>query len=121
MNFNKNGVLINPDFHDGNLTGMRVVGEALQLFLTTTDQRKFIVTIPNIVFDVSLYQNAECSEEKLKSLYGYNKEQAQKYLPKNLIEIADKKLTLFELGSSYGCELLALFSGSIQIESESES
>ncbi len=113
---------------------MRVVGEALQLFLTTTDQRKFIVTIPNIVrmradnflegnivFDVSLYQNAECSEEKLKSLYGYNKEQAQKYLPKNLIEIADKKLTLFELGSSYGCELLALFSGSIQIESESES
>jgi len=112
---------------------MRVAGKALQLFLTTTDKRKFIVTIPNIirmradnflegniVFDISVYQNAECSEGKLKSLYGYNEEQAQKYLSKNLREIAEKNLSLFQLGSSYGCELLALFSGSLQIESKSQ-
>lgn len=122
-----------PDFHDGNLTGMRVTDKTLHLYLTATDKQKFIVTIPNvrrmradnflegnIVFDVTVHQHSELSKEKLRCVYGYNEEEAAKYLSKNMAEIADKKLSLFELGSSYGCELLVLFAGTIQIESESE-
>jgi len=131
MKFNDNGEIVDPEFHDGNLTGIRITKKSLQLYLTTIDSKNFIITISdivrirvnnflegNIIFDITVYKNTLCQEEKLKILYGYNEEQAAKHLPANLRDIANKKLSLLELGSSYGCELLVLFSGLIQIEDE---
>jgi hypothetical protein len=133
MKFNTDGELIEPEFHDGDLTGLRMVDKTLKLYLATKNKEKFILSIPNvrrlkvhnflegnIVFDLTIYNNPEVFEKKLMLLHGYNEEQAKKYIPINLREITEHQLSFFELGSSYGCELLALFSGTIQIESESE-
>jgi hypothetical protein len=127
MKFTGN-VLVEPNFHDEKLTGLRMIGAEAHLFLTT-ELAEFRLIVPkvvtlratcfwegNIVFDISIYQ--EPSRDLVKELYEWSDAEPHNYLAMTLERIKKEKLQMFELTSSYGCEMLALFSGEIEIRKE---
>jgi hypothetical protein len=129
MNF-RDSVLIEPDFHDESLTGLRMIGADAHLFFKA-QHAEFRMILPNvvmlkadgfmqgnIVFGISIYQ--EPSRELVKKLYDFTESEPHNYLAVTLEKIKKENLRMFELTSSYGCEMLALFSGEIEIREETD-
>jgi hypothetical protein len=73
----------------------------------------------NIIFEISLLEGQKCPSALIEELYCYinevrnhryskNEAPANTFIPNQLEKIAREKWTLVTIGSSYGCELLAL-------------
>ena len=123
MRIHENGYITDPDFHDGYLTGIRVVQEnTLVLFLTHVDGRAFVLQAPdlyrlkaddflngNIIFDMEVASGAECPFDELKTLCeydGYDEDHFADFYSK----VCQDNWTYLTIDSSYGCTLSALHS-----------
>jgi hypothetical protein len=122
------GFLQNPWFHDGDLTGIAVKDDVVKLGLKTGDGQQFSMTLSetvafvatdfqlgNIVFDIRLSTGTDITQDRLSALYPSPYPSAEKFhdaygkaIDEKREEILIGKLTLFELTSSYGCDIVAL-------------
>jgi hypothetical protein len=117
------GNVTSPDFHDGELLGMVLspAERSLRLCCRTVDKQEYELHIPKIVrllannfregdiiFEVAPYEGARVSEHAVKALWQYDEAMAKKLLATQMREIRSSGWTLLEIGSSYGCELLAM-------------
>jgi hypothetical protein len=114
------GTLKAPDLHDGQLTGISMGDdETLTLYCSSVGGGSCTLRIPNVtrlradnfregnvIFEVNVYEGEECPEALVGRLY--NEGQNGGNLASHMLEIRQKRWALFELTSSYGCELLAL-------------
>jgi hypothetical protein len=120
---NERGVLINPDLHDGLLVGLVLSPpKSLTLVCKTVDGTDCNVVVTkiehlradnflqgNIIFEICIYEGRNCSLDALKKLYAVKEDQQlDRFLPDAMAKIIRERWSLLELGSSYGCELLAL-------------
>ncbi|WP_156383076.1 hypothetical protein [Rhizobium sp. Root483D2] len=123
------GFLQNPWFHDGGLTGITVEDDVVKLGLKMVDGQQFSLTLSdtvafvatdfqlgNIIFDIRLSKCTDITQDRLSALYPSPHQSAAerfhdaygKAIDEKRAEILIGKLTLFELTSSYGCEIVAL-------------
>jgi len=114
------------NFHDGYLDGLRVLPEkSLILFCRQVDGKKSIITVPrieslwasqfkegNIIDSINFYRGNGCPEKLIRRVQGYTCQSPVEYFEKDMAEIIKNNWSLMELTTSYGCELLALFSSS---------
>ncbi len=123
LQVDKDGVVTNPDFHDGDLLGIFTPRDPaeLTLFLRTDEGIGFKLTIPdvvralannfsegNIVLQLIITEGGKVSAEAVRKLFHYDDAQPTKPMPDQMKQIADEGWTLVEVTSSYGCELLAI-------------
>ena len=133
IGLNANGVLTSPDLHDGSLVGMVLAANGdLSLFCRAVDAKLYKLVVPavermradnflqgNTIFEISVYEGEDCPRKALEDLYCYTNEAREHlysrndnlmgtWIPAQLEKITREGWTLISLGSSYGCELLAL-------------
>jgi hypothetical protein len=125
----KHGFLQNPWFHDGGLTGITVTDDVVKLGLKTVDGQHFSLALfdtvafvatnfqlGNTVFDVRLLTGTDVEKDRLAALYPSPHQSAAEHLHDAYDKAIDHKrkailtgkMTLFELTSSFGCEIVAL-------------
>jgi hypothetical protein len=119
----REGILRDPGLHDGLLVGinLRPDKEELLLDCRSVDGKDIRLTLPklirlrvdnflqgNIICDISIHEGDRCSPQAVKRVYGYDDDDAQKWISTNMKEIIDGRWTLVEVSTSYGCELVAL-------------
>ena len=118
VDFDTDGVLRHPDFHDGRLEQVGVTPDStLNLALRTIDGAPFRVSVPqvlrvkadnfregNVVFEVGAYSLRDCPRELLVMLEAMQPLTAADY---------DGVKTVVYVVSSYGCDLIALGSAPI--------
>lgn len=123
------GFIQKPWFHDGSLTGIAVTDDVVKLDLKTGDGERFSLTLfetvaflatdfqlGNIVFDIRLSTGTDVEIARLAALYPSPHQSTAelfhdaygKALDEKRQAILDGRLTLFELTSSFGCEIVAL-------------
>ncbi|WP_428427118.1 hypothetical protein [Pararhizobium sp.] len=123
------GFLHSPWFHDGGLTSIAVADDVVNLGLKTVDDQHFSLTLcdtvafvandfqlGNIVSDIRLSTGTDVTRDRLAALYPSPHQSAakdfhdayRKAMDDKREEILIGKLVLFELTSSYGCEIAAL-------------
>ena len=123
------GFLQNPWFHDGGLTGITIKDDVVKLGLKMVDGQQFLLTLSdtvafvatdfrlaNIIFDIRLSTGTGMTQDRLEALYPSPHQLAAEHfhdayreaIDEKRAEILIGKLTLFELTSSYGCEIVAL-------------
>jgi hypothetical protein len=125
---NQHGVILDPEFHDGLLLGivMSPSDKSLTVHCQTIDKEDCRLTIPqivrlraddfrqgNIIFEMTLREGPEVPEEAVRKLWQFEGDMAAKHLATLMRKIQSDRWILFEIGSSYGCELLAVSQGSI--------
>ena len=124
INYSSDGVLMSPEFHDGYLKGIMLeANDQLSLHCEDIDGNRGHLLIPNlvslrsdnfrqgnIIFEFRVY-SGEQIPRRLIAKVEYFVEPVEDSINKRVSEIAQNGWSLLELGSSYGCELLALFDG----------
>lgn len=125
LEFDDDGTLSKPNLHDGLLVGLHLASNnSLCLICRGTDQAEWRVTIPkivrlradnfrqgNIIFGIRVLSAATCSEETMRRLEEYSAADDATGPTVALENARKNRWSMLELGSSYGCELLALFEG----------
>jgi hypothetical protein len=118
-----------PDFHDGALTGLRVVDKStLELYCSTHEGDPYTVSLPglealnvdnflqgNIIFEIELF-TANFPIELVKRAFSLSAEENPPWLQQKITQMTDEGWTLLELSSSYGCELAAIAKGKLEIQ-----
>ncbi len=119
----KYGSIINPPFHDANLSGINISEKDGILHFVTTENAKYelclmgLVQIKannfskgNIVLDVILSNGGNGEVDLLVELYGVDSEteKTKPYFQDLIKQVREKHLTIVQVNPSYGCELLAL-------------
>ena len=117
------GTLLEPEFHDGLLMGIILSEEKgdLTLICRRVDGQEFDLVMPkidhlrvdnflqgNVIFEISIYEGANCPADRIRWMFDYNEEHARQFLPMHTREIVDGGWTLLKVVPSYGCELVAL-------------
>ena len=125
MRLHENGYyLIDPNFHDGYLPGIRVLeNKTLQLHLTHVDETRYILRITgleklkadnfvegNIILDMSLYTGEAISENTLRELYGDPPIDYDNWFKSVQAKVKAENWSYLEIDATYGCELRAIFS-----------
>ena len=122
-------ILRDPDFHDGLLTGIRVVdGSRLELSCATIDGEPYLLSFSgleslradnflkgNIIFEVEVF-DSELPPDLVKKAFGIDGDEQAAWLEAKLAEMKKGGWTLVEVSSSWGCELVALGRGEIRVE-----
>jgi len=122
------GILRNPDVHDVNLCGLRLLRNTLNLyFVDPRDDSTFSVTIPNIVdcrmegfkegnivFELKFLQPSLLDIDSQMQHYRTPErteefEEARKTMAHQATE---QHLTFIQIDTSYGCDLIAISSSS---------
>ena len=118
-----------PDFHDGTLTGIRVVdGSRLELSCATLDKEPYLLSLSgleslradnflqgNIIFEVEVF-DAALPLHLVKRVFGIDSDERPAWLEAKLEEMKHGRWLLIEVSSSYGCELVALGRGEIRVD-----
>ena len=145
INIAANGVLTRSNPHDGALLGILLAPEAnLSIYFRTADAKLYQMIVPaiarvradnilegNIIFEICLLEGQKCPSGLVEDLccytnearshrYPKNEALANTFIPNHLKKIAREKWTLITIGSSYGCELLALSRHPVEATSISE-
>jgi hypothetical protein len=123
------GFMREPFFHDGNLNGLMAEGDTVRLNISTVHGEKFWLTLSgvegftatnfklgNIVFDIRLLTRTNVGADQLSDIYPSPHPSADKRYHEANLELIRRKcgeilrgeLTLFEITTSYGCEVSAV-------------
>ena len=122
--FDSDDFLTRPDFHDGCLKGMMLeANDQLSLHCEGVDGTKSQILIPgisilrannfregNIIFGFRIYTG----DQYRRDLIGSKDDSGLPIdddIDRSMSKIAEHRWSLFQLVSSYGCELLVLFDG----------
>jgi hypothetical protein len=133
IGINADGVLTSPDLHDGSLVGIMLAPDGdLSLYCRAADAKIYKMIVPaiermradnflqgNTIFDIFVYAGKDCPRKAVEDLYCYTNEPREHrysrdenlmgtWIQAKLEKITRERWTLISLGSSYGCELLAL-------------
>jgi len=119
-------VLRDPDLHDGRLLAMEVRGNSLLLRCTAVDGQEYAVTVGdlvrlradnflqgNIIFELLIFAGSNCPEDLVRSVYQLRTD--DKWIGVAMEEIRRERWTLLQLESSYGCSLVALSKGAVDV------
>ena len=132
MELTADGVVLDPELHDGFLRGITVSpsktltvacstlsGENVELVLEDVVRlRADNFREGNIIFEVRLLRGSACSPELVRKVFNYSDEEAARLLPRDMRTIANESWNLIAIDSSYGCELVAIARGSVSIQTE---
>src|SRR5258708_39139478 len=116
-----NTVLMEPDLHDGTLTGIVLSApNTVSLYCTDVDKRQFMLRLAslvrlrandflegNVIFEVRVHTHS-FSPELVRRVHGNDDDAIPEWLPAMLLKLSAGTWTLLEVTSSYGCDLLAL-------------
>ena len=122
-------VLRDPDFHDGALTGVRVIDRSvLELSCSTVDGGRYLLSLSgleclradnflqgNIIFELRTF-NSDLPLDLVRKAFGIQEGERPNWLEPKLVELSTGHWTLLELSSSYGCDLTAIGRGEVTIE-----
>jgi hypothetical protein len=133
IGLNVDGVLTSPNLHDGSLVGIVLAPNSdLSLYCRAVDAKIYKMIVPaieqmradnflqgNIIFDICVYEQQSCPRNAVEDLYCYSNEAREHryarhesigsaFISSLLEKIERENWTLVMLGSSYGCELIAL-------------
>src|SRR5258705_13794387 len=111
-------LLMEPDLHDGKLTGILLNGErTVELYCADVMGKKYILRLErliafradsfregNIIFEV-LVHSEDYPRELVKRAFGHDAAGDPPWLESRLQKLTTDRATLVELTSSYGCEL----------------
>lgn len=121
-------VLLEPDLHDGTLSGIVLTApKTLSLHCADVDQRQYVLRLSglvrlrandfmegNVIFEVKVHTH-DFSPGLVKRVYGESGDAVPEWLPATLLKLSRGEWTLLEITSSYGCHLLALAEGSLDV------
>lgn len=116
--------LTNPNFHDGYLEGIMLEeNDKVLLHCKTFDGMQVQIIIPNasllnadnfrqgnIISDIRVYNSDQYRADLAERGEGFDK-QIHKDIDMRMKKSPERGWSLFELMSSYGCDLLVLFDG----------
>jgi len=117
------GVLIDPQPHDGLLLGIVLSEERkdLALLCRQGDGKDFSLVVPklerlradnflagNIILRISIYEGERCPAAIVRWMFDYDDDEARKHLANHMKAITDGRWTVVEITTSYGCDLVAL-------------
>jgi len=126
---NELGFMIEPDFHDGNLTGIRTFDTTVELTMQHLFEGTFQVRLVdveelqadefklgNIVMNVRLTSGNRPTPEDLSTLYpGAHPtapprvhDQHIEFIERQISRIEQQEVILFQISASYGCDLSAV-------------
>lgn len=122
--FDSDDFLTRPNFHDGYLKGILLeANDQLSLHCESFDGMKAQILIPgvsilhadnfrqgNIIFGFRIYTGEQYRREMIEKA-SEPVGQIHKDIDREMSKIDEHECSLFELLSSYGCELLVLFNG----------
>lgn len=128
MNEDVGKIFREPDFHDGALTGVRVIEEStLELYCSTHDGDPYTVSLSglealkvdnflegNIIFEIELF-NSKFPIELVRRAFSLSADDNPAWLQQKMKQMADDGWTVLELSSSYGCEIAAIARGKIEV------
>ena len=128
MNEDSASFITDPDLHDGHLTGIQLVGtRTLELSCSSLDGERYVIRLlgldrlrvdnfleGNIIFEIALYE-PPFPMSSVKKVFGIEDKDDPDWLKARVAAMADQNWRLLELSSSYGCELLALAHGSLEV------
>lgn len=129
MNENVGQIFREPDFHDGALTGVRVIERStLELYCSTLEGEAYKVSLSglealkvdnfregNIIFEIELF-NSNFPIELVKRAFSLSAEENPPWLQQKITEMTADGWTLLELSSSYGCEIAAIAKGKLDVQ-----
>jgi len=118
MEINSRCVLMNPDFHDGLLTGVTMEHGTLELRLTDIREKRWSLIVPqilavsatnllkaNTVFEIEIFYKQKLTFNVEDSIDTF-------YFGENLRDVADAvsqgKLMVLRIGTSFGTDLVAV-------------
>ncbi len=125
---NPDGILSQPDLHDGHVLGLRLLNKTtLQISTQTVDGEAFALVLAglqrlrcdgfaegNVIFSVEITRNAAPKLETLYRLTGEPparepyRSRHEEWMAELSRDIAEGRLTLVSLEPSYGCMVTAL-------------
>ncbi|MBW6423142.1 hypothetical protein KX729_16920 [Rhizobium sp. XQZ8] len=126
---NELGFMIEPDFHDGYLTGIRTFDKTVELTMKHLVKGAFQILLleveelqadefklGNIVMNVRLTSGTRPSPEDLSILHPHPHPAVPKYVhdqhadfrERQISRIAQREVILFQMSASYGCDLSAI-------------
>ncbi|MFT5180481.1 MAG: hypothetical protein ACI8S3_000355 [Alphaproteobacteria bacterium] len=122
--FDSDDFLTRPNFHDGYLKGIMLeANDQLSLHCEITNSTMVQILIPrvsvvhannfregNIILGFRIYTGEQYRREMIGQADN-SVQQFREDIDQGLSKIAEHGWSLFELVSSYGCELLVLFDG----------
>ncbi len=125
----KDGIFHEPNFHDGLLSGVRVVdGSTLLLWCATDDEVPYLLTLSglerlhaapllkgNVIFEILLH-TSEFPEALVARAYGIGGDERPPWLAERLAQMREERWTLLEVTSSLGCELVAIARGTLTVQ-----
>lgn len=129
MNQDVGKIFREPDFHDGALTGVRVIEKSvLELYCSTLEGDAYKVSFSglealkvdgfregNIIFEIELF-NSNFPIELIRRAFSLSAEDNPPWLEQKIKQMTDDGWTLLELSSSYGCEIAAIAKGKLVAE-----
>lgn len=117
--------MVIPSLHDGRLLAIELIGPDLQLRCADVNGAQHFLVLRdivrlradnflqgNIVFEVSTFSTEACPEHLIRAAY---QDAEHATLAGEIEDIRTQNLTLLQLGSSYGCELVALGKGALEV------
>lgn len=122
-------VFKDPDLHDGHLRGLMLLPASVaRIYCTTLDGRDVTFTLKdlkhlratnflqgNIIFEVLLRDQDNFSLESLSTLFDGHSTSIERAL----LEARRQRWFMFEITSSYGCELVAICGEKVEAHVES--
>jgi hypothetical protein len=108
-------IVRDPDFHDGKLTGIRVVDRSrLELSCSTLDGEPYLVSLSgldslradnflqgNIIFELEVF-DSDLPLDRVKKAFGVDGDERPAWLDAKLSEMKHGHWTLLDVSSSYG-------------------
>jgi hypothetical protein len=117
----------NPSLHDGHLFSLELRGRDLYMRCEDYEGADWTVIVKdvvhlkaddfwegNIIFEFAKYVGPDCPEDLLRKVENFDNPYVSRDFAPRLAEIHASNMTLLELGSSYGCSLLALCKGGVE-------
>ena len=129
MQITGDGVVVDPEVHDGQLMSIAMSqdktltvcfqtasGSSVTLqFLDVVRLRADNFREGNIVFEVRTYTGGECPPDLVARAFDYGEAETARWLPAQLHTIVSEAWRLVVIDSSFGCDLVALGRGALEI------